>query len=218
MQRCKNHSPGKALACRLSWPGVGGGEAACASGSRRFLCIGYWVHCIVHPPLLDGTLRQLSYILFSSILNEKLRGWSCPRRQSVPGTGLEGKVDTASEKKPESFIWLRIRILGPGLARGLSFPSHEAAYPVAPQQSWLKGSLCAVWKPLSAFLDPTLNGTCVSLKEPRGTRYHCPPTWNPLTSPPKITTHTQTRTCKSPKLLGLFFLLCLAVVMMAYVW
>lgn len=128
MQRCKNHSPGKALACRLSWPGVGGGEAACASGSRGFLCIGYWVHCIVHPPLLDGTLRQLSYILFSSILNEKLRGWSCPRRQSVPGTGLEGKVDTASEKKPESFIWLRIRILGPGLARGLSFAWPRAAF------------------------------------------------------------------------------------------
>lgn len=74
MQICKNHSPGKALACRLRWPGVGGGEAACASGSCGFLCIGYWVHCIVHPPFLDGTLRQLNYILSSSILNEKLRG------------------------------------------------------------------------------------------------------------------------------------------------
>lgn len=39
----------------------------------------------------------------------------------MPGTGLEWEVDTASEKKPESFIWLRIRILGPSLARGLSF-------------------------------------------------------------------------------------------------
>lgn len=128
MQICKNHSPGKALTCRLNWPGVGGGEAACASGSCGFLCIGYWVHCIVHPPLPDGTLRQLIYILSSSILNEKLRGWSCPRRQSVPGTGLEWEVDTASEKKPESFIWLRIRRLGPNLAWGLSFAWPRVAF------------------------------------------------------------------------------------------
>lgn len=40
----------------------------------------------------------------------------------MPGTGLEWEVDTASEKKPERVLFgSRIRILGPSLARGLSF-------------------------------------------------------------------------------------------------